>query len=153
MPLVSLYGLIYKGKATGAVIDEVVNEEEVSAKKWQRASLTDQVNVVTEARGTQLIGEAFEDQVVVETVASAKQWATTGFVDSIGASPSEYDIAQAVWLMLKTAVDVPGTMGEALNDAGSAGNPWTDTANYPVGSKGALLKQAADDAFAAKVKP
>lgn len=46
----------------------------------------------------------------------------------------------------------PGTMGEKLNDAGSAGNPWTDTTTYGAGTKGALLQNAADDADTAANK-
>lgn len=46
----------------------------------------------------------------------------------------------------------PGTMGEKLNDAGSAANPWADTSIYPAGSKGALLQSAADDAELASIK-
>ena len=46
----------------------------------------------------------------------------------------------------------PGTMGEKLNDAGSASNPWNDTNTYPAGTKGALLKDAADSAELASIK-
>jgi hypothetical protein len=43
-------------------------------------------------------------------------------------------------------------VGEKINDAGSAGNPWSDTTSYPIGTKGALLQQAADDAELASIK-
>lgn len=46
----------------------------------------------------------------------------------------------------------PGTMGEKLNDAGSAANPWADTSTYGAGTKGALLQSAADDAELASIK-
>lgn len=46
----------------------------------------------------------------------------------------------------------PGTMGEKLNDAGSASNPWADTSDYGAGTKGALLKDAADSAELASIK-
>lgn len=46
----------------------------------------------------------------------------------------------------------PGTMGEKLNDAGSASNPWADTASYGAGTKGALLEQIADDSDTAANK-
>ena len=35
-------------------------------------------------------------------------------------------IASAVWAAIATANDDPGTMGEKLNDAGGASNPWTE---------------------------
>jgi len=44
----------------------------------------------------------------------------------IGANPSAFDIAQAVWLMAASSVDIAGTTGEKLNGAGSAGDPWSD---------------------------
>jgi hypothetical protein len=46
----------------------------------------------------------------------------------------------------------PGTMGEKLNDAGSASNPWADTSSYGAGTKGALLEQIADDSDTAANK-
>lgn len=44
----------------------------------------------------------------------------------IGANPSAFDIAQAVWLMNAASVDIAGTTGEKLSGAGSAGDPWSD---------------------------
>lgn len=42
-----------------------------------------------------------------------------------GATPlSPEGLAAAVWSALKTQYNEAGTMGEALNDAGGAGNPW-----------------------------
>lgn len=41
-----------------------------------------------------------------------------------GARPSAFDIAQEVWQGAATGYNAPGTMGEKVNDAGSAGNPW-----------------------------
>lgn len=107
---------IYFGKAAGAVVDDVVTEEELASKQWTRGGMSDQVAVLDQAKATELIGQAFGDQVVVETVSSAKQVSTAGIVDSIGASPSEYDIAQAVWLMKPSAVNYPDTMGKQAND-------------------------------------
>jgi hypothetical protein len=39
---------------------------------------------------------------------------------------TEATITAAVWSALAAAYNVPGTMGEKLNGAGSAGNPWTE---------------------------
>lgn len=36
-------------------------------------------------------------------------------------------IAEAVWSALATLNNNPGSLGEKLNDAGSASNPWTET--------------------------
>lgn len=34
------------------------------------------------------------------------------------------EVAAAVWESIAAAYDTPGTMGQLLNDAGAAGNPW-----------------------------
>lgn len=41
-----------------------------------------------------------------------------------GTGLSTANVGQAVWSALASANNVAGTMGEKLNDAGSAGNPW-----------------------------
>lgn len=49
-------------------------------------------------------------------------------------------LASAVWNSLAASFDEAGTMGEKLNDAGSASNPWSDTTTYGSGTKGKLLQ-------------
>lgn len=39
---------------------------------------------------------------------------------------SAENLAKAVWNYIASQANNPGTMGEKLNDAGSASNPWTD---------------------------
>jgi hypothetical protein len=69
---------------------------------------------------------------------SSATFAGEGFIDAditaagrmsatldAGARPSAFDIAQEVWQAQATSYNAAGTMGEKLNDAGSAGNPWT----------------------------
>lgn len=61
-----------------------------------------------------------------------------------GARPSAFDIAQEVWQGQKSQYNAPGTMGNAVNSAGSSGDPWStdlDAGSYPVGSAGYYLKQ------------
>ncbi len=43
-----------------------------------------------------------------------------------GAELTADDIASAVWNAIAASYDLPGTMGEKMNDAGSAANPWTE---------------------------
>lgn len=43
-----------------------------------------------------------------------------------GTGLSTANVGQAVWGALAAANNVPNTMGEKLNDAGSASNPWTE---------------------------
>lgn len=121
MPLASLFALQYYGKAMASAIDQIDNEEVLAAKKWQRANSSDQVAVDTVSRATEVIGQPFTDQVVVDTVSQAKNRSRVNLNDSIGASPSEYDIAQAVWLIAASAINYAGTAGAKLNSAGSGG--------------------------------
>lgn len=43
-----------------------------------------------------------------------------------GTGLSTANVGQAVWAALAVANNAPGTMGEKMNDAGSASNPWTE---------------------------
>ena len=63
-------------------------------------------------------------------------------------------IVDAVWNALAAEYNLTGTMGEAMNGAGSAGNPWiTDLSSYnTANSAGKILKDAADSAELASIK-
>lgn len=52
-------------------------------------------------------------------------------------------LAEAVWAEVATENNVSGTMGEKLNDAGSAGNPWEAALvdNNTAGTFGALVQK------------
>lgn len=58
-----------------------------------------------------------------------------------GTGLSVANVGQAVWSAIASANNEPGTMGEKLNDAGSAANPWTETlpGAYVAGSAGYIL--------------
>ena len=43
-----------------------------------------------------------------------------------GTGLSTANVGQAVWAAIAASNNDPGTMGEKLNDAGSASNPWTE---------------------------
>lgn len=62
------------------------------------------------------------------------------------------DMAAGVWNAVAEDYNEAGTMGEKMNDAGSAGNPWTDTTDYGAGTKGKLLQDAADSAELGSIK-
>lgn len=61
-------------------------------------------------------------------------------------------IRDSIWDAIAADYNNAGTMGEKLNGAGSSGNPWTDTTTYAPGTKGAMLKDAADNAELAAIK-
>lgn len=51
----------------------------------------------------------------------------------IGANPSAFDIAQAVWGAVAAQNDTTDSMGEKLNSAGGAADPWADPKALTVG--------------------
>ena len=53
------------------------------------------------------------------------------------------NVGQAVWAALAAVNNDPGTMGEKLNDAGAAGDPWSTVlpGSYTGSEAGALLDQ------------
>jgi len=58
-----------------------------------------------------------------------------------GVRPSAFDIAQEIWQSQATAYNAPGTMGEKVNAAGAAGDPWGVPlpGSYVAGSAGYIL--------------
>lgn len=60
---------------------------------------------------------------------------------TIGAQPSAFDIAQAIWNAQATQYNTTGTMGQKLNGAGSAGDPWTTAlpGSYGPGTAGYIM--------------
>lgn len=61
-----------------------------------------------------------------------------------GTGLSTANVGPAVWSALAAANNVPGTMGEKLNDAGSASNPWTEVleGGYTAGDLQRLMAAA-----------
>lgn len=59
-----------------------------------------------------------------------------------GTGLSTANVGQAVWAALAASNNDPGTMGEKLNDAGSAANPWTEdlSGTQTPGTAGFMLK-------------
>lgn len=59
-----------------------------------------------------------------------------------GTGLSTANVGAAVWQALAASFNSPGTMGEKLNDAGSAANPWTEDLSGPqtAGTAGYMLK-------------
>lgn len=56
------------------------------------------------------------------------------------------NVSTAVWESLASSFNTPGTMGEKLNDAGSAGNPWASllASNNSPGSFGEFVQALPD---------
>jgi hypothetical protein len=60
----------------------------------------------------------------VDAEIQAKGWASAELIVSY--DPTADEIARKVWDALAADFNTAGTMGEKLNDAGSAANPWTE---------------------------
>jgi len=78
---------------------------------------------------------------------TAEQEALGEMTANIFVNQSEAQVAQiveAVWNALAAEYDLGGTMGEKLNAAGTAGDPWTtDLDSYnTAGTAGLLMKKA-----------
>jgi len=91
------------------------------------------------------------------TVTDADATALGEMTANIYVNQSEATVQQivdAVWNALAAEYNLSGTMGEALNGAGGAGNPWiTDLSGYVTpNTAGKILKDAADSAELASIK-
>jgi hypothetical protein len=78
-----------------------------------------------------LIGEAN-----ITPQLKAKAWMQA--VMDAGARPSAFDIAQEVWQAQASRYNSTGTMGNKVNGAGSAGNPWTEVIEGRISASEAL---------------
>lgn len=89
---------------------------------------------------------SFADEIAIGTMAADI------YVNQSQATVDQ--IVVAVWNAIASEYNLSGTMGEKLNGAGSAGDPWTtDLSTYiTAGTAGKILKDAADDAELASVK-
>lgn len=78
------------------------------------------------------------------TISGADPYATGAMASDISSAGSVLDtsnVGAAVWAAIAAANNVAGTMGQALNSAGSAGDPWITTlpGAYTGTQAGALL--------------
>jgi hypothetical protein len=57
------------------------------------------------------------------------------------------NVGPAVWAAIAALNDIPGSMGEKLNDAGASANPWTEAlpGAYVPGSAGYILGNLLND--------
>jgi hypothetical protein len=109
----------------------------ISARLQGSSAFTSSIQAAGKMEAT-LTGEGSMSPGANMAYTSSATFAGEGFIDAditaagrmsatldAGARPSAFDIAQEVWQAQATSYNAAGTMGEKLNDAGSAGNPWT----------------------------
>lgn len=110
-----------------AMVDAVDVDEVAIVKGFARSIPVTEITVLDSVYLTRLRGSALTTLIVVEgDGGSPKGRARIIFTSDVAASPSAYDIAQAVWTATASGFNGVGSMGEKLNDAGSASNPWTE---------------------------
>jgi hypothetical protein len=110
-----------------AAVDLVDVDESVGVSGYGKIYGDTLVSVLDSVKATRLVNSPIQTLVVVTgDGGTPKGRARIVYVVDIAASPSAYDIAQAVWAATAAGFNTAGTMGEKLNDAGSASNPWTE---------------------------
>lgn len=76
-----------------------------------------------------------------DIVITPKGYGNLSITIDIGSRPSAFDITQAVLNALATQYNIAGTIGNKINSAASAGDPWSTVipGSYEPGSAGQLL--------------
>ncbi len=128
MPIAALSTLQWYGPAVLVVVDDAVSEDlGGSLKAWGAIRSTDDAvstETVGMTRGRNI--SLFDDAQSEDLGGSLKQNSAIRFLEDVGDRPSPEAIAQAVWGALAAGLNAAGTMGEKLNDAGGAADPWDD---------------------------
>lgn len=84
------------------------------------------------------------------TLSPAAVISAVGYLSGLSTNETEFsadNLARAVWDAVATSFNNPGTMGELLNDAGAAGNPWSAAlaSNNTAGTFGAFVQALPTD--------
>jgi hypothetical protein len=84
------------------------------------------------------------------SLAPAAVISAIGYLSGTSTNETEFSadaLARAVWDATASDFNLAGTMGEKLNDAGSAGNPWAalTASNNDPGTFGALVQSLPDE--------
>lgn len=124
MPILAYTGGMWYGSTSGAMVDTAPTiDVDASIKANVTGAASSQGgNIEPYIKGTMGRTQTLLVEGIGEMeLALPKKIGTIALNVSIGATPSAFDIAQAVWLQVATAVDVPGTTGAKLSSAGSGG--------------------------------
>ena len=124
MPILVYSGNLWYGAAMGTVIDTAPTiETDASLKANARMSGSIQGGLIDPyIKGTM----ARKQTLIVQAIGQLEQanWkkrARMALDVSIGASPSAFDIAQAVLNAVASSYNIPGTIGAKINSSGSGG--------------------------------
>lgn len=144
MPILVYFNNMFYGSASAAM-DGVAPTVEItaSAKMDKRLGATIEGGVIEpHLKLTRALKQTLDVSAGGEMLlALPKKKLTAACSVSIGAQPSAFDIAQAIWQASSTQYNVSGSMGEKLNNASSAGNPWSAApeSNQAPDSMGAVI--------------
>jgi hypothetical protein len=144
MPLATLANLHWNGPASAAAIDVVSVEETVAIRGWSSPSLDLQILITDDVRSTRLVDRPIDTQILVTgDGGSPKGRARINVTADVAASPSAYDIAQAVHAQQLGGFNTAGSAGKLLRDAGGSGNPWAAelSSNTTPGTFGSLIQK------------
>lgn len=138
-------GLIASAVATlsgsGSISGDIVGKLEATADLAGSGDITGALGALADCVATLIGTGTLSSDVTAKAEMSAD---ITPFTEL---SPEA--LAAAVWNAVATFFNTPGTMGEKLNDSGSASNPWaTDIDGKTAGDR---LKDADDQSFLSSV--
>lgn len=144
MPLLVYYNNMFYGAASAAMRDTSPTIEVVASAKMDKrlASSVEAGGVAPTIKLTRALKQTLVVEAGGEMItALPKKQLTAACSVSIGAQPSAFDIAQAIWQASSTQYNASGSMGEKLNNASSAGNPWSASpeTNNGTGTMGKVI--------------
>lgn len=130
MPILSYFNNMWYGAASGSmIVEHATPEPSVSAKMSQKvAAAVEGGGVAPYLKLTRALKQTLTVEAIGEVELALPKKKLRGQCSvSIGATPSAFDIAQAIWQASSSQYNASGSMGAKLNSASSAGNPWSAT--------------------------
>lgn len=130
------------GPAAFAIVVEGGEEPDITVHGFVRLGVSvDAGGEEPALHGTLLVGNGLE----VEGLGELEQFAMRGDVRlsldvDVAAQPTVFDIVQGVLNAVASQYNIPGTIGNKINSASAAGDPWSaDLGTYGAGTAGYLM--------------
>jgi hypothetical protein len=143
VPLSSLWAAHWYGPAVFAIVVEGGEDPALDVRAFSRLGVSvDGGNEEPTLHATLLVGNSFE----VEGQGDLEAFGLRGLVRigievDVAAQPTVFDIVQGVLNAQASQYNVAGTVGNKINSASAAGDPWgADLDGYAPGSAGHLLQ-------------
>lgn len=130
------------GPASFAIVVEGGEEPDITLSGYARLGVeVDAGGEEPALRVTLLVGSGFE----VEGIGELQEFGLRGDARlsldvDVAAQPTVFDIVQGVLNAVASQYNLPGTIGNKINSASAAGDPWSaDLGTYGAGTAGHLL--------------